>query len=367
VLAVVGPRVESVTLDVSAGIAASATMDGMVQVVDRAGRPVGGVSHDALAAAAADAHVVDLMEPARGVLREDDPIERAARRMVESDATWMPVVTRAGGLMGAVSSLDLMGALLRQAPATQTPRPTGARSTHGAQVVVLSGDGALVDGLAERLAELGLRLERAVSAAACLVQIRRCEPRVVVIDAALPNMPFTELVRRIRNTPGGEDSGLLVIADRSDEMDRVVAFELGVDEHLVTRPGPRELALRVRALARRVGGALEPAPPASAVGSGADTRLVWRGLELDRLRQDAVADGRPLSLRRMEFRLLSLLMERRGRVLSRGAIGAALWDPVEDVSPRTVDTHVRRLRAALGAYSDAIETVHGAGYRLRMP
>ena len=85
------------------------------------------------------------------------------------------------------------------------------------------------------------------------------------------------------------------------------------------------------------------------------------------MRHKVSADGEPLTLRPIEFRFLLLLLEHPGHLYSRDDILRVLWGNDADVSPRTIDTHVRRLRDALGAHADAIETVHGFGYRLRDP
>lgn len=104
----------------------------------------------------------------------------------------------------------------------------------------------------------------------------------------------------------------------------------------------------------------EPAPAPT-------VRLRWRGLEVDVARHRVLVDGAPLRLRRMEYRILLLLLQQPGRLLTRSFIIRELWGGREDVAARTVDTHVRRLRQALGPYGDLVETSHGFGYRLGDP
>lgn len=96
-------------------------------------------------------------------------------------------------------------------------------------------------------------------------------------------------------------------------------------------------------------------------------RLRWRGLEVDVARHRVLVDGAPLRLRRMEYRILTLLLQQPGRLLTRSFIIGELWGGREDVAARTVDTHVRRLRQALGPYGALVETSHGFGYRLGEP
>ena len=144
----------------------------------------------------------------------------------------------------------------------------------------------------------------------------------------------------------------------------VGAFACAHTPQLLARPETedRELVLRVRALARRTS---ERREARTEVDSG--RRLRWRGLEVDPVRHRVFADGAELTLRPMEFKLVALLLERPGEVFSRDRLLEEVWGISADVNTRTVDTHVRRLRQRLGEYGDAIETVHGFGYRLREP
>jgi two-component system phosphate regulon response regulator PhoB len=217
------------------------------------------------------------------------------------------------------------------------------------------------------LRQAGLAAESAGTAAAGLEAAARLRPLVVVLDVMLPDEPGTEVCRRLRADPALADCGILMLTARGDEQDRVVGFELGADDYVVKPFSPRELVLRVQALARRVGErrAARATPPASGAVPPA-LRLTWRGLELDPVAHRVYLDGQELTLRPMEFKLLHVLLDRPGELLSREQLLTAVWDDAE-VTPRTVDTHVRRLRERLGPYGEAIETVHGFGYRLRAP
>jgi two-component system phosphate regulon response regulator PhoB len=96
-------------------------------------------------------------------------------------------------------------------------------------------------------------------------------------------------------------------------------------------------------------------------------RLTWRGLELDPVHFRVFADGVELSLRPLEFKLITIFLEQPGRMFTRRDLLQEVWGISGDVNTRTVDTHVRRLRERLGAYGEAVETMHGFGYRLREP
>jgi two-component system phosphate regulon response regulator PhoB len=152
---------------------------------------------------------------------------------------------------------------------------------------------------------------------------------------------------------------VILLTARREEIDRVLAFELGADDY-VTKPfSPREIVLRVRAVLRR--GSSVPAP-----GGGAEVIRVGP-LELDPENYVVRVEGTPLTLTVTEFRLLQDLLNARGRVRTRERLLADVWGYDSEVLSRTVDTHVRRLRDKLGGAADWLETVRGVGYRIRQP
>jgi two-component system phosphate regulon response regulator PhoB len=150
-----------------------------------------------------------------------------------------------------------------------------------------------------------------------------------------------------------------MLTARGDEVDRIVGFELGVDDYVAKPFSVRELVLRVQAVLRRAAG----------MGPGADARPPE---ELGPIRIDvdahrAYVAGEEVSLTPLEFRLLALLMARAGRVQSRDQLLSDVWEMSSEVETRTVDTHVKRLREKLGPARDLLETVRGIGYRLVAP
>jgi two-component system phosphate regulon response regulator PhoB len=160
----------------------------------------------------------------------------------------------------------------------------------------------------------------------------------------------------MRRRPEWADTPVVVLTARREEADRIKGLELGADDY-VTKPfSPRELVLRVAAVLRR---ARAPA----LVGGGRVLRGGRIGVDLTALR--ATVDDRELDLTPTEFRLLSTLLERRGRVQTRQQLLEAAWDIHAHIETRTVDMHVQRLRAKLGEAGDHIETVRGFGYRFR--
>jgi two-component system phosphate regulon response regulator PhoB len=149
-----------------------------------------------------------------------------------------------------------------------------------------------------------------------------------------------------------------MVTARSEEIDRIVGFELGADDY-VTKPfSVRELLLRVKAILRRDRASTNGPAPATGILKSGDITV-----DLERHRVEV--STREVTLTALEFRLLTCLMERAGRVQTRDVLLSDVWGLDSEVETRTVDAHVKRLRRKLGAAGDAVETVRGVGYRLR--
>jgi two-component system phosphate regulon response regulator PhoB len=230
-------------------------------------------------------------------------------------------------------------------------------------VLIIDDEPDLARLLVFNLQQAGFAVESATTGGDGLAAARRVRPVVIVLDLMLPDIGGLEVCRRLRADASLGDPAILMLTARSEEADRVVGFEVGADDYVVKPYGVREVVARVRTLARRAA----ERRTARAPGAPEGTRLRWRGLEVDPARHVVVADGHVLDLRPMEFKLLATFLERPGVVLSRDQLLDEVWGITADVSTRTVDTHIRRLRARLGSYGDAIETVHGFGYKLREP
>jgi len=179
-------------------------------------------------------------------------------------------------------------------------------------------------------------------------------PVVFVVASPLPDMTTSEFLRRLRARVQGGEPLVLVLGHEIDEIDRIVAFELGADD-LVQQPVPRrEIALRVRALLRR---SKAPSVTLDVVSAG---RLL-----IDIPQHLVTFDGTPLELTAMELRLLAHLARHGGVVLSRARLLDEVWNHPDSLDRRTVDTHIKRLREKLGEASRVLETVRGFGYRFR--
>jgi len=179
-------------------------------------------------------------------------------------------------------------------------------------------------------------------------------PSVVILDLMMPEMSGMEVCRALRRNPATSRIPILMLTAKSTEGDKVAGLEVGADDY-VTKPfSPRELLLRVRAVARRQPdqGVSKPAP----VKAG--------GIELDRSSMTATIGSKKLVLTSTEYRLLDLLVRRAGTILSREVLLSEVWGYQANLDTRTVDTHVRRLRDKLGKAGAVIQTVRGSGYRL---
>jgi len=203
------------------------------------------------------------------------------------------------------------------------------------------------------LSKEGYRTSSASDGAQALAAFERDPPDLVVLDVMLPGIDGLELCRRMRrlgSTP------ILFLSARSDEVDRIVGLEVGGDDYLVKPFSPRELLARVRAVLRRFQAAEERTEPLPRV-------LTHGRLQLDPERFEARFAGSLVVLTSTEFALLSALLERPGVVLSRAQLMQRAYSG-ELVTERTLDTHVRRIRAKFRAFAaEPIATVHGVGYK----
>lgn len=192
-----------------------------------------------------------------------------------------------------------------------------------------------------------------------LAQARLIAPVVVILDVMLPDMSGFDVCTRLRAEPATSDVGILMLTARTDPDDRITGLEVGADDYVGKPFVVREVILRVAALANRI------AERAARGGPGPAAVLRLGALTIDTVTHVVALDGAPLALRPLEFKLLVTLAADPGRVFTREDLLAEVWDIRGNVSTRTVDVHVRRLRVSLGAGAEAIETVHGFGYRAR--
>ena len=194
-------------------------------------------------------------------------------------------------------------------------------------------------------------------------------PALAILDVGLPDMNGFELFKRLQALPGGAQVPMLFLTARSDEIDRVVGLELGADDYIAKPFSPRELVARVRTILRRSGRGAQSAPPtpAASVAPVSAPAAPAGPFALDPERMQIRYYGRLLELSRYEYGLLRLLVQRPGRVYTRDDLLRLVWDEASDSFDRTVDAHVKTLRAKLRAVApevDPIRTLRGTGYAL---
>jgi two-component system phosphate regulon response regulator PhoB len=200
----------------------------------------------------------------------------------------------------------------------------------------------------------GFDVVEAGNGAEALALAKNDPPKVIILDLMMPEMSGIEFCRALRRNPATSRIPVLMLTAKSTEEDKVVGFEVGADDY-VTKPfSPRELVLRVRAVARRQPdqGAAKAAP------------LKAGTIQLDRGSMIATIGAKKLPLTSTEFRLLELLLRRAGSIQSRDALLSEVWGYQANLDTRTVDTHIRRLRDKMGKAGALVETVRGSGYRL---
>jgi DNA-binding response OmpR family regulator len=221
----------------------------------------------------------------------------------------------------------------------------------GETILIVDDEQDVVDLLAYNLQKAGYKTITARDGRVALQKARDEFPSLVILDLMLPQLDGTEVCKQLKADAKTAGIPIIMLTAKSEEVDRVVGFELGADDY-VTKPfSPREIALRIK----RILGRSRGAAPAEVLKFG--------DLVVDTAKHEAALKGRPMELTATEFKLLAMLMERRGRVQSRDRLLTDVWGYEGDVDTRTVDTHVRRLREKLGKVADYIETVRGVGYR----
>jgi two-component system phosphate regulon response regulator PhoB len=190
-----------------------------------------------------------------------------------------------------------------------------------------------------------------------LALARDSQPSLIILDLMLPGMSGIEVCKALKKDAATAKIPIIMLTAKAEEVDRIVGFELGADDY-VTKPfSPRELVLRIQSVLKRTGTAVETQLEELRLGE----------ITIDRSRCEASVRGKPMELTATEFKLLTTLVERRGRVQSRDALLNDVWGYESIIDTRTVDTHIRRLREKLGVAADYIETIRGFGYRMVEP
>jgi two-component system phosphate regulon response regulator PhoB len=202
------------------------------------------------------------------------------------------------------------------------------------------------------LRQAGYDISTAADGAEALKQARAVVPDLIVLDVMLPEMDGLEVCKTLRRDPATARIPIIMLTAKAGEIDRVLGLELGADDY-VTKPfSPRELVLRIKNVLQR-----------HQQEAARRERLVFGELVIDQPCHEVTWRGKAIELTATEFRLLTILAERAGRVQSRDQLLRDVWHYESLIDTRTVDTHMRRLREKLGPAAKHLDTVRGVGYR----
>jgi DNA-binding response OmpR family regulator len=220
------------------------------------------------------------------------------------------------------------------------------------KILVVDDEPEAVELLEFNLKQAGYAVATAVDGAEALKKARAQPPNLIVLDVMLPELDGFEICKILRREPATARLPIIMVTAKAAEIDRVLGLELGADDY-VTKPfSPRELLLRIRKVLQR-GEAEEKKPETIRFGD----------LLIDVPRHSASWRGKSIDLTATEFKLLTVLAQRRGRVQSRDQLLKDVWEYDTVIDTRTVDTHMRRLREKLGPAAKHLDTVRGVGYR----
>ena len=222
----------------------------------------------------------------------------------------------------------------------------------GHKVFIVEDEPDLRDTLKYNLENEGFSVEAFSNGEDFLSSVDKNIPNLVILDLMLPGVSGLDVCRELRSNENYDGIGIVMLTAKSEEIDRIVGFELGADDY-VTKPfSVRELILRVKVLLKK------------RTDDGANEQILEFGPILMNLGAHEVSiDGKIVNLTALEFKLLKHLLKRKGRVQTRDQLLGDVWGYSSEVTTRTVDTHIKRLREKLGEPGDLIQTIRGVGYR----
>lgn len=241
----------------------------------------------------------------------------------------------------------------------------GAASTEATmahQILLLEDEPAIADTLLYALRGEGFGVVYVRLASEALAAFRDGPPDLAILDVGVPDGNGFDVCRAIRKT---SELPIVFLTARNEEIDRVLGLELGADDYVVKPFSPREVCARVKAILRRTAHATQPGKGADRDGTAAAPLL-----QLDEAAQRILCGGAYLALTRYEFQLMATLLRRPGRIFSRAELMELVWSDAADTLDRTVDAHIKLLRAKLrerGLSPEMIQTHRNMGYSLTQP
>lgn len=221
------------------------------------------------------------------------------------------------------------------------------------KILIIEDDTDIIALLKFNLEEEGYKVSIAEDGEEGLKKARTEKPALILLDLMLPKMTGLDVCRILKGDKGTNSIPIVMLTAKSEEVDRVVGFELGADDY-VTKPfSPRELLLRIKAIMKRLEG-----------GEAKKEELIQEGiLSIDVPKRQVKIKNKEIVLTKTEFNLLLILVQQKGLVQTREKLLENVWGYESEVDTRTIDTHMRRLREKVGPLSERLETIRGIGYR----
>lgn len=226
--------------------------------------------------------------------------------------------------------------------------------TRAKRILIVDDEPDVTELVGYQLRAKGFSVEALNDPTQSIAKIRAFQPDLIILDVMMPNISGIQICRMLRADPKSKAIPVVFLTARAEEADRVLGLEVGGDDYICKPFSVKELTLRIQGLLRRSSEPLDDQPKHLEIGT----------IVLDNERHQVTVGGAPVELTATEFRLLRLLMERKGRVQSREHLLLNVWNYETEIETRTVDTHIRRLREKLGPEADLIETLRGVGYRM---
>ena len=221
------------------------------------------------------------------------------------------------------------------------------------RVLVVDDEPDVLTMVGSHLAKAGFQVMTASNGDAAFARMLESPPSLAIIDLTMPGMSGLDLCRCARANSITATIPIVILTAQTAEVERIVAFELGIDDYITKPFSPRELVLRISAILRYKG--TGPAQP-QILQSGS--------ILLDPQRHKVTAGGAPVDLTATEFKLLHAMISARNRMQPRETLLEAVWGFDSEIELRTIDTHLRRLRKKLGPAGAQIHAIRGFGYRL---
>jgi two-component system phosphate regulon response regulator PhoB len=231
---------------------------------------------------------------------------------------------------------------------------SGAAEDKSRKILVVDDEEDVTTLVAHHLRAKGFRVETINDPSLIMGRARIFQPDLVILDVMMPEFNGVQICRMFKGDPKLKRVPVVFLSAKSEEGDRIQGLEVGGDDYVCKPFSPKELVLRIQSIFRRL----------DESGGNLGVTLQIGKVVLDQEHHRVTVDSEAIELTATEFKLLKVLMERKGRVQARDHLLLNVWNYETEIETRTVDTHVRRLREKLGDEASLIETVRGVGYRM---